>query len=290
MYANTFHQRSNNALNRIEDILHASLTKEPEISILPKKYDIEFKDVRFSYKTQSESDGESRNAIDGISLKIPEHSLTALVGPSGGGKTTLANLLGRFWEIDSGSISVGGVDIRDIKTTDLMHTIGFVFQENKLFKESIFENIRYGKKDATREDVMEALRKAECIDIIEKLPEGIDTVYGSKGTYVSGGEAQRLAIARTLLQDAPIIVLDEATAFADAENEYKIKKTFDILLKDKTVIMIAHRLSSIVNADKICVIDEGKIAEQGTHNELLERKGLYAGMWSNFQKGIEWKV
>ena len=290
MYANTFHQRSNNALNRIEDILHASLTKEPEISILPKKYDIEFKDVRFSYKTQSEHDGENRNAIDGISLKIPEHSLTALVGPSGGGKTTLANLLGRFWEIDSGSISVGGVDIRDVKTTDLMHTIGFVFQENKLFKESIFENIRYGKKDATREEVMEALRKAECIDIIEKLPEGIDTVYGSKGTYVSGGEAQRLAIARTLLQDAPIIVLDEATAFADAENEYKIKKTFDILLKDKTVIMIAHRLSSIVNADKICVIDEGKIAEQGTHNELLERKGLYAGMWSNFQKGIEWKV
>jgi len=290
MYANTFHQRSNNALNRIEDILHASLTKEPEISILPKKYDIEFKDVRFSYKTQSEPDGENRNAIDGISLKIPEHSLTALVGPSGGGKTTLANLLGRFWEIDSGSISVGGVDIRDIKTTDLMHTIGFVFQENKLFKESIFENIRYGKKDATREEVMEALRKAECMDIIEKLPEGIDTVYGSKGTYVSGGEAQRLAIARTLLQDAPIIVLDEATAFADAENEYKIKKTFDILLKDKTVIMIAHRLSSIVNADKICVIDEGKIAEQGTHNELLERKGLYAGMWSNFQKGIEWKV
>lgn len=290
MYANTFHQRSNNALNRIEDILRASLTKEPEISILPKKYDIEFKDVRFSYKTQSEHDGENRNAIDGISLKIPEHSLTALVGPSGGGKTTLANLLGRFWEIDSGSISVGGVDIRDVKTTDLMHTIGFVFQENKLFKESIFENIRYGKKDATREEVMEALRKAECIDIIEKLPEGIDTVYGSKGTYVSGGEAQRLAIARTLLQDAPIIVLDEATAFADAENEYKIKKTFDILLKDKTVIMIAHRLSSIVNADKICVIDEGKIAEQGTHNELLERKGLYAGMWSNFQKGIEWKV
>ena len=290
MYANTFHQRSNNALNRIEDILHASLTKEPENSILPKKYDIEFKDVRFSYKTQSESEGENRNAIDGISLKIPEHSLTALVGPSGGGKTTLANLLGRFWEIDSGSISVGGVDIRDVKTTDLMHTIGFVFQENKLFKESIFENIRYGKKDATREEVMEALRKAECMDIIEKLPEGIDTVYGSKGTYVSGGEAQRLAIARTLLQDAPIIVLDEATAFADAENEYKIKKTFDILLKDKTVIMIAHRLSSIVNADKICVIDEGKIAEQGTHNELLERKGLYAGMWSNFQKGIEWKV
>ena len=333
MYANTFYQRSNDALNRIEDILQAPLTKEPETSILPKKYDIAFNNVIFSYKTetapeaakttktaaaQNNSEGEvavseaaekdcttatgigttdstslqtqSRTAINGITLSIPEHSLTALVGPSGGGKTTLVNLLGRFWEIDAGSISIGGIDIRDIKTQDLLHTVGFVFQENKLFKESILENIRYGKKDASREEVMEALRKAECIDIIEKLPAGIDTVYGTKGTYVSGGEVQRLAIARALLQDAPIIVLDEATAFADAENEYKIKKTFDVLLKDKTVIMIAHRLSTVVNADKICVIDEGKIAEEGTHKELLARKGLYASMWDNFQKGIEWKV
>ena len=309
MYANTFYQRSNDALNRIEDILQAPLTKEPETSILPEKYDIAFNNVIFSYKTEPaaasaktapETDGgntgraapspQSRTAVNGITLSIPEHSLTALVGPSGGGKTTLVNLLGRFWEIDSGSISIGGVDIRDIKTQDLLHTVGFVFQENKLFKESILENIRYGKKDASREEVMEALRKAECMDIIEKLPAGIDTVYGTKGTYVSGGEAQRLAIARALLQDAPIIVLDEATAFADAENEYKIKKTFDVLLKDKTVIMIAHRLSSVVNADKICVIEEGKIAEEGTHKELLARKDLYASMWDNFQKGIEWKV
>ncbi len=288
MYANSFNQRSNDALNRIEDILHAPLTKEPETSILPKKYDIAFNNVVFSYKT--ETGNNSRTAVNGISLHIPEHSLTALVGPSGGGKTTLVNLLGRFWEVDAGTINIGGVDIRDIKTQDLLHTVGFVFQENKLFKESILENIRYGKKDASREEVLEALRKAECMDIIEKLPAGIDTVYGTKGTYVSGGEAQRLAIARALLQDAPIIVLDEATAFADAENEYKIKKTFDILLKDKTVIMIAHRLSSVVNADKICVIDEGKIAEEGTHKELLARKGLYASMWDNFQKGIEWKV
>ena len=315
IYANSFHQRSNEALNRIEDILQAPLTKEPETSILPKKYDIAFKDIVFSYKTETapeaaktrktatahnNSEGEaaastslqaqSRTAVNGITLNIPEHSLTALVGPSGGGKTTLVNLLGRFWEVDAGSISIGGVDIRDIKTQDLLHTVGFVFQENKLFKESILENIRYGKKDASREEVLEALRKAECMDIIEKLPAGIDTVYGTKGTYVSGGEAQRLAIARALLQDAPIIVLDEATAFADAENEYKIKKTFDILLKDKTVIMIAHRLSSVVNADKICVINEGKITEEGTHKELLARNGLYASMWDNFQKGIEWKV
>jgi len=296
MYANSFNQRSNDALNRIEDILQAPLTKEPEKSVLPEKYDIEFKDVVFSYKTETAGSAETntenkgRAAVNGISLHIPEHSLTALVGPSGGGKTTLVNLLGRFWEIDSGEISIGGVDIRDIKTSDLLHTVGFVFQENKLFKESIFENICYGKKDASREEVMEALRKAECMDIIEKLPAGIDTVYGTKGTYVSGGEAQRLAIARALLQDAPIIVLDEATAFADAENEHKIKKTFDVLLKDKTVIMIAHRLSSVVNADKICVINEGKIEEEGTHTELLARKGLYASMWDNFQKGIEWKV
>ena len=296
MYANSFNQRSNDALNRIEDILQAPLTKEPEKSMLPEKYDIEFKDVVFSYKTETAGSAETdtgnkgRTAVNGITLTIPEHSLTALVGPSGGGKTTLVNLLGRFWEVDSGSISIGGVDIRDIKTQDLLHTVGFVFQENKLFKESIFENIRYGKKDASREEVLQALRKAECMDIIEKLPAGIDTVYGTKGTYVSGGEAQRLAIARALLQDAPVIVLDEATAFADAENEYKIKKTFDVLLKDKTVIMIAHRLSSVVNADKICVINEGKIAEEGTHTELLERKGLYATMWENFQKGIEWKV
>ena len=312
MYANSFNQRSNDALNRIEDILNAPLTKEPENSILPEKYDIEFKDVVFSYKTEAENNsganamgnsgaekadnkkiaqaGNSRTAVNGITLHIPEHSLTALVGPSGGGKTTLVNLLGRFWEIDSGSISIGGVDIRNIKTQDLLHTVGFVFQENKLFKESILENIRYGKKDASREEVMDALRKAECMDIIEKLPAGIDTVYGTKGTYVSGGEAQRLAIARALLQDAPIIVLDEATAFADAENEYKIKKTFDVLLKDKTVIMIAHRLSSVINADKICVINEGRIAEEGSHTELLARNGLYATMWDNFQKGIEWKV
>ena len=290
MYANSFHQRSNDALNRIEDILHAPVTKEPENSVLPQKYDIEFKDVVFAYKNETGAKNAVRTAVNGITLAIPEHSLTALVGPSGGGKTTLVNLLGRFWEADSGSINIGGVDIRDIKTQDLLHTVGFVFQENKLFKETILENIRYGKKDASREEVMNALRKAECMDIIEKLPAGIDTVYGSKGTYLSGGEAQRLAIARALLHDAPIIVLDEATAFADAENEYKIKKTFDVLLKDKTVIMIAHRLFSVVNADKICVINEGKIAEEGTHAELLAKNSLYARMWDNFQKGITWKV
>ena len=294
MWGSSLNIQGGDALNRIEAILNEKAAPEPEKSVMPQKFDIEFKDVVFSYKeeagTEEKVAGAFKKAVNGISLKLPEHSLTALVGPSGGGKTTLVNLLGRFWELDSGEITIGGVNIKDIKTDDLMHIIGFVFQENTLFKESIFENIRYGKKDATREEVLAVLEKAECMDIIEKLPNGIDTVYGTKGTYLSGGEAQRLAIARALLQDAPVVVLDEATSFADAENEYKIKKTFSQLLKNKTVIMIAHRLSSIVNADQICVINGGKIAETGTHTELLTKGGMYGKMWNNFQAGISWKL
>ncbi|MGP1601452.1 ABC transporter ATP-binding protein [Treponema sp.] len=294
MWGSSLNIQGGDALNRIEAILNEKAAPEPEKSVMPQKFDIEFKDVVFSYKekagTEEKVAGAFKKAVNGISFKLPEHSLTALVGPSGGGKTTLVNLLGRFWELDSGEITIGGVNIKDIKTDDLMHLIGFVFQENTLFKESIFENIRYGKKDATREEVLAVLEKAECMDIIEKLPNGIDTVYGTKGTYLSGGEAQRLAIARALLQDAPVVVLDEATSFADAENEHKIKKTFSQLLKNKTVIMIAHRLSSIVNADQICVINEGKIAETGTHTELLAKGGMYAKMWNNFQAGISWKL
>ena len=308
MWGSSLNIQGGDALNRIEAILNEKAAPEPENSVMPQKFNIEFKDVVFSYKEEATSLSASsrdsketaqnsqkneqsfKRVLDGISLKLPEHSLTALVGPSGGGKTTLVNLLGRFWELDSGEITIGGVNIKDIKTDDLMHIISFVFQENTLFKESIFENIRYGKKDATREEVLEVLQKAECMDIIEKLPNGIDTVYGTKGTYLSGGEAQRLAIARALLQDAPVVVLDEATSFADAENEYKIKKTFSQLLKNKTVIMIAHRLSSIVNADQICVINEGKIAETGTHTELLAKGGMYGKMWNNFQAGISWKL
>ncbi|UTC75408.1 ABC transporter ATP-binding protein [Treponema sp. OMZ 792] len=304
MYGSSLNMQGGDALNRIEAILNEKAAPEPEKSVMPHTFDIAFKDVVFSYKENSESmvqgtNGENaekkaapsfKKAIDGVSLNLSEHTLTALVGPSGGGKTTLVNLLGRFWELDSGEISIGGVNIKDIKTDDLMHLISFVFQENKLFNESIFENIRYGKKDATREEVLAVLEKAECMDIIEKLPNGIDTVYGTKGTYLSGGEAQRLAVARSLLQDAPIVVLDEATSFADAENEYKIKKTFSQLLKNKTVIMIAHRLSSIVSADKICVINNGKIEETGTHAELLAKGGSYTKMWNNFQSGISWKL
>ena len=222
VYGSTLNLQGGDALNRIEAILNEKPAPEPEHSIMPKKFDIEFKDVVFSYKEEGTQETQTaeqsfKKAISGISLKFPEHS--------GGGKTTLVNFLGRFWEVDSGEITIGGVNIKDIKTDDLMHLISFVFQENKLFNESIFENIRYGKKNATREEVLAVLQKAECMDIIEKLPDGIDTVYGTKGIYLSGGEAQRLAIARSLLHDAPIIVLDEATSFADAENEHKIKKT-----------------------------------------------------------------
>ncbi|MBP3709320.1 MAG: ABC transporter ATP-binding protein [Treponema sp.] len=323
MYSSNLRVMGGDALTRIEAILNEKPAPEPAQSIMPKQFDIAFKDVVFSYETAesklsngraaSQADGavhersathsdsasksgnaqqspERKNAINGITLTVPEHSLTALVGPSGGGKTTLVNLLGRFWELDSGAIEIGGVNITNIKTDDLMHVVSFVFQENKLFKETIFENIRYGKKSASREDVLAVLRTAECMDIIEKLPQGIDTVYGTKGTYLSGGEAQRLAIARALLQDAPIVVLDEATSFADAENEHKIKKTFSVLLKNKTVIMIAHRLSSVVNADAICVITDGTLAERGTHRELLAKNGVYASMWNNFQTGISWKL
>ncbi|UTC63073.1 ABC transporter ATP-binding protein [Treponema sp. OMZ 787] len=304
MYGSSLNMQGGDALNRIEAILNEPSAPEPEKSVMPQRFDITFKDVVFSYKESAESTAQSTNgenteekaarsfkkAIDGVSLNLSEHTLTALVGPSGGGKTTLVNLLGRFWELDSGEISIGGVNIKDIKTDDLMHLISFVFQENKLFNESIFENIRYGKKDATREEVLAVLEKAECMDIIKKLPNGIDTVYGTKGTYLSGGEAQRLAVARAILQDAPIVVLDEATSFADAENEHKIKKTFSQLLKNKTVIMIAHRLSSIVNADKICVINNGKVEETGTHAELSAKGGTYTKMWNNFQSGITWKL
>ena len=292
MYSSNLRVMGGDALTRIEAILNEKPAPEPAQSIMPKQFDIAFRDVVFSYEcNEHESQSPARkNAINGITLTVPEHSLTALVGPSGGGKTTLVNLLGRFWELDSGAIEIGGVNITDIKTDDLMHMVSFVFQENKLFKETIFENIRYGKKDASREDVLAALQTAECMDIIEKLPQGIDTVYGTKGTYLSGGEAQRIAIARALLQDAPIVVLDEATSFADAENEHKIKKTFSALLKNKTVIMIAHRLSSVVNADAICVITDGTLAERGTHRELLAKNGVYASMWNNFQTGISWKL
>ena len=213
-----------------------------------------------------------------------------LVGPSGGGKSTAAALIPRFWDAESGSIRIGGVDVREMESGDLMRRVAFVFQDTKLFKVSLLENIRMARPDAGREEVEAAARAAQCADILEKLPQGLDTVVGTKGVYLSGGEAQRIALARAILKDAPIIVMDEATAFADPQNEALIQKAFGELTRGKTVLMIAHRLTTVRNADSILVLEKGKLKEQGNHEELLEKGGLYAEMWKDYQQAARWKV
>ena len=223
-------------------------------------------------------------------MKIPTGAHIAFVGPSGGGKTTLASLVARFWDVKDGSIKIGGVDVKNIDTKKLMEEVSYVFQDSKLLKISILENIRMGRPDATDEEVMQALSAAQCMDIIEKFPAGVHTMIGSKGIYVSGGEAQRLSIARAFLKNAPILILDEATAFADPDNERLVQKAFENLAKDKTVIMIAHRLSTITDADCIYVLKDGKIAENGTHEELSEKNGIYTHMWKEYNKSVNWQV
>lgn len=245
---------------------------------------IRVSDVTFSY------DESKQNAIDGITLDIKAGEHIAFVGPSGGGKTTLAALIARFWDVKSGSIKIGGVDVRNIDTSELMNRVSYVFQDSRLLKTSILENVRMGRTDATDEEVLRALKNAQCSDIIEKLPQGVNTVIGSKGTYVSGGEMQRISIARAFLKNAPILILDEATAFADPDNERLVQQAFENLSKDKTVIMIAHRLSTITNADNIYVLKDGKIAEAGTHDKLLEQGGIYTHMWKEYNKSVNWQV
>ena len=272
------------ALARIGELLEKQPLKEPEVPQQPKDGSIEFDHVKFAYE------GATKNAIDGISLKVKQGEHVAFVGPSGGGKTTLATLIARFFDVSEGAVKIGGVNVKDIPTEELMRTVSYVFQDSKLLKMSIFENVRIGKKDATREEVTEALKKARCQDIIEKFPQGIDTVIGSKGIYVSGGEAQRISIARAFLVDAPILILDEATAFADPDNEEKVQEAFLNLAKEKTVIMIAHRLSTVTDASKIYVLKDGKIAESGTHTELIQKQGIYDHMWKEYNQSIAWKV
>lgn len=245
---------------------------------------IRVSDVTFSY------DESKQNAIDGITLDIKAGEHIAFVGPSGGGKTTLAALIARFWDVKSGSIKIGGVDVRNIDTSELMNQVSYVFQDSRLLKTSILENVRMGRTDATDEEVLRALKNAQCSDIIDKLPQGVNTVIGSKGTYVSGGEMQRISIARAFLKNAPILILDEATAFADPDNERLVQQAFENLSKDKTVIMIAHRLSTITNADNIYVLKDGKIAEAGTHDKLLEQGGIYTHMWKEYNKSVNWQV
>ena len=271
-------------IKRINSIFEIEPLPESKSNTKLNDNSIELKNIKFKY------DNAEKNAIDGISMKIPANSTIALVGPSGSGKSTIANLIARFYDVNEGKILIGGVDIKNIKKEELMNTVSYVFQNSKLLKTSIYENVRMAKPDATKEEVMEALHLAQCDDIIEKLPDGINTIIGSKGTYLSGGEGQRINIARVILKNSKIVILDEATAFADPENEYQVQKAFENLGKNKTVIMIAHRLSTIKNVDKIYVINNGKIEEQGTHEELINNNGIYSKMWNDYNTSIAWKV
>lgn len=271
------------ALARVDSVLDAEPVPENDHPRHPKDASVSLKDVHFSY------DGKT-DVIKGVSLKIQPGQMVAFVGPSGGGKSTLANLICRFFDVQSGSVRVGGADVRDIPKEELMDTISFVFQNSRLLKGSILDNVRLGRAQATEAEVLAALKAAQCMDIVEKFPEGIHTVIGTKGVYLSGGEQQRIAIARAMLKNVPILILDEATAFADPENEHQIQKAFETLTRNKTVLMIAHRLSTVQNADNIIVLSEGKIAEQGSHSALLERNGVYAAMWADYQRSAKWKV
>lgn len=272
------------AISRIESILEKKPLPETAHAQEPENNSITFENVSFRYEDAG------RDALHQINLAIKEGEHVAFVGPSGGGKTTLASLVARFFDTTEGRILIGNKDVKEIPSRQLIDMVSFVFQDSKLLKTSILENVRMGKKDTTREEVMQALKEAQCEDIIAKLPDGIDTVIGSSGTYVSGGEAQRLSIARAMLKNAPILILDEATAFADPDNEAKVQEAFSRLSKGKTVIMIAHRLSSIVDADRICVLKDGSITEEGTHETLLEKNGIYAHMWKEYNKSVQWKV
>lgn len=284
MFMSEATQVSVDALQRIKGILKAPIIEPVSAGKMPVDASIVFDRVSFAYE------GADRNALEEITFSVPSGSTVALVGPSGSGKSSAAALVPRFWDVLRGSVSVGGVDVRAIDPKVLMDKVAFVFQSNRLFKQSILENVRASRPDATREEVLEALHAAQCDDIIVKLPEGIDTVYGTKNVYLSGGEVQRLMLARAILKQADIVVLDEATAFADPENEALIQKAFNKLTQGRTVLMIAHRLSTVRNADCIVVLSEGRVAEQGTHKELLDYGGLYARMWADYERAATWRI
>lgn len=283
-YAGESQMIVDDALNRVYEILEAEQLPDSEKDAVPADSSITLENVVFSYR------GSENNAIDGIDLSVKAGEHIALVGPSGGGKTTLASLIARFWDVKGGSIRIGGADVRDIPSDRLMQYVSYVFQDSKLLKMSIMDNVRMGRPDASNEEVMQALKDAQCMDIIAKFPDGANTMIGSKGIYVSGGECQRLSIARAFLKNAPVLILDEATAFADPDNERLVQQAFEKLSKDKTVIMIAHRLSTVTNADCIYVLSGGKIAESGTHDDLIAENEIYSHMWNEYNRSVSWQV
>ncbi len=285
MYLNHHLFLANEAIERIEGLTkHTATENRKDLTTTIHRYDITFENVSFRY------DGAERNAVNDVSFTIPEGQIFALVGHSGGGKTTIARLIPRFWDVDKGNVCIGGVNVRDIDKKELMSKMAFVFQNVRLFKTTILENIKYGTPYASMEEIQRAIDLSCSREIIERLPQGLDTVIGAEGTYLSGGEQQRIILARAFLKNAPIVVLDEATAFADPENEHLIRQALLQLIKGKTVLMIAHRLTTIRDVDRILVIDAGRIAEEGTHDELIARNGLYEKMWNEYRKSIEWKI
>lgn len=283
-YAGESQMIVDDALNRMYEILETEPLSESKKNEKPQDTSITLDNVIFAYENSEV------NAIDGVNLSVKAGEHIALVGPSGGGKTTLASLIARFWDVKRGAVKIGGADVRNIPSDELMKYVSYVFQDSKLLKMSIMDNVRMGRPDATDEEVMQALRDAQCMDIIEKFPDGVNTMIGSKGIYVSGGECQRLSIARAFLKNAPVLILDEATAFADPDNERLVQQAFEKLSKDKTVIMIAHRLSTVTNADCIYVLSDGKIAESGRHSELVAKNGIYSRMWNEYNKSVNWQV
>lgn len=284
MYIGESKSVADESVRRIASLLEEKKLEKPVEAKLPDEYTVEFRNVSFTYK------GKDTPAVNNVSFTIPQGTTTALVGESGSGKTTTGALIPRFWDIEKGKIFIGGVDIKEIEISELMKMVSFVFQDIHLFKRSILDNIRISKPEASLDKVIEAIKAAQCEDIIKKFPNGMETVIGEKGIYLSGGEMQRIAIAGAILKDSPIIILDEATAFADPENEHKIQKALEFLTKNKTVVMIAHRLSTIKNTDQIIVLKDGKIAEKGRHNILAGEKGIYAEMWKNYQTSVKWDI
>ena len=270
------------SIDRANELDEVPVMAEGRIDKAPVSHDIEFQDVHFAY--------EKRTILDGVNFKIPERTMTAIVGPSGSGKTTICNLIARFWDVNSGRIMIGGQDVKAYTLSELMSNISMVFQNVYLFADTIENNIKFGKPDATHEEVVEAARKACCDDFISVLPDGYNTLIGEGGASLSGGEKQRLSIARAMLKDAPIVIFDEATANVDPENEDRLQAAIEELTKDKTIIMIAHRLKTVRNADQILVVSGGHIVQQGKHDDLIKQKGIYADFVSGRKQAIGWKL